>query len=270
MSAAISTGITLGLSGTLLIASITKLVRLQRFEAALVGLIPAVVWRSGLTSRTLARIVVAAEFATALLLLGFGGRSVGMAVWIVLLTTVFLGAALRAGRLRRSCGCFATTEVESSGLEPVVRSGFLVLAALVLIALSPSEFRLTPLGAALATLVLAVGCWPLVRAVAQRAVTRRIANAGTPERDFDTSTRRGFLGTAGKLVGSALVFTTLGAQSAMAGGGGATCAAKFDLCYGCTTKVTGEGDVGCCISCYGACQTFPIGCPSGSCGGCWP
>ncbi len=259
-------GLMLGMAAVFATAAVAKARSLQAFEVGLVGLMPRRVWQGRVTSRSMARAVVALEGFTALVLALAWPSPAAAAALAAGLLAAFAALAAVARRRHVVCSCFGGAR--PAGTAEVVRTAVLALAAAATTAAAaagaaPDGTALGGPALVVAALVLAAALVPELGHAARRAA------AQAPSGGADGLTRRlvlkGMLGgAAALLLGSALtgVATANPPRS---------CQAQFDLCYGCTTKMTWEQDVDCCIACYAACQGAGSVCRAGiSCGGCWP
>jgi methylamine utilization protein MauE len=266
-------GLTLGLAAVLATAAMTKARNLQAFEATLVSLTPGIVWRWGLDSRLVARAVVSIEALLAALLVLRRPSTQLVAFAAVVLFTGFLVGVSAVRRRRIPCSCFGGTT--QTGRIEVARTVALAAIAAALgmaTALGGAPATIGELalpGLALAVAVFSAALLP----EAAKALSRRAAphDRGTAraERAQGGMTRRAalkaaFAGTVAAVLSGALpAFASANPPR--------PCGAQFDLCYGCTTKITFENDIDCCVACYSACQGVGTPCTPGvSCGGCWP
>lgn len=279
-------GACLALGALLLVAAALKLRSIQRFEVALVGLLPSAVWRRRvLTSRTLAWAIVGIEGA-----LGFGlllaptGSLGAVSSAAATLFLAFLAASIRAVQVRRPCGCHG--HQRPADWTTAIRALFLATAALALCALvltghrGPAADRYG-LGAVLVAIaLLALGLTPetLRRLGDQRRTRFSVAGAaqkvgGTGDQDEVSNgvSRRSLIRRGLAAAGAAAAVVYLGrARPALAGGGKFNCAQAFDDCYTCCGGVFFLLCTDCCGECYSTCLQVPPGCAPGTCFGCWP
>jgi hypothetical protein len=268
-------GIALGLAILLTSAGALKLRDLASFEAVLVQLLPPRIWRLT-NSRTFARVVVCLEFVSALTLVAPGrGLFLVGATSATVLCICFLATILRAVRKRIPCGCFGP-EGRAAGRPEILRGVFLmgISSGLTLVAfISGNVVTVVDFGAAaVAFVVVSIAVLPRVVAVGSDEFNS--ADPGEPIGSGEsTVARRAFLARslgAGLALAAAAAFGARNAAHADPPPPPRRCEAQFDLCYGCTTKITEEHDVACCSACYAQCQLGPPCIPGVSCGGCWP
>jgi len=266
-------GLMLGLAAVLAASAMTKARNLRAFEATLVSVMPSIVWRAGLDSRTVARAVVSIEALLAALLVLRRPSTQLVASAAVVVFTVFIVAVSAARRRRIPCSCFGGTT--QTGRVEVARTVALAAIAAAL-GMSPAlggapaaigELALPGLGLAVA--VLSGALLPEAAKAASRWAAPHDSRAARAVRAHGGITRRAalkaaFAGTVAAVLSGAL-------PALAAANPPRPCNAQFDLCCGCTTKITEENDIDCCITCYSGCQGVGTPCtPDVSCGGCWP
>lgn len=279
-------GACLALGALLLAAAALKLRSIQRFEVALVGLVPSAVWRRRvLTSRTLAWSIVAIEGALGLgLVLAPTAALAAVSTAAATLFLAFLAASIRAVRVRRPCGCHG--HQRPADWTTATRALLLAIAALALCALvlaghrgaAADRYGVGAVLVAIALLGLSLTPEALRRLGDQRrarfavaAAAQNIHGTGDQDQVGDGVSRRSLIRRGLAAAGAAAAVVYLGrARPALAGGGRFNCAQAFDDCYTCCGGVFFLLCTDCCGECYSTCLQVPPGCAPGTCFGCWP
>lgn len=266
----LSPGLTIGIAAVLAAAAWTKVVSIQRFELALVNLLPSWIWTSLVDSRRAAWLIAATEaFLAVGLITSAGETRMLMLMSVTALALVFGALSLLAWRQGVSCGCLG--ESTATGLAGLLR----VLAFGTAAVVAPITNEASTLGDSNPLIAIAIG---VGFAVALLALP--VFAAGSSARTAQGSTQMAPEGAikASRVTRRSLLKTAFVALLGVAVGHGSTqlafaqpprsCQARHDLCRGCCF---GDGLCNaCCISCYGQCQMGFPGCvPHVSCGGCW-
>jgi hypothetical protein len=278
MTSTLSMGMSAGLGATLLVAASFKFANRFAFESTVVALLPKAAWRYGGNSRQLSYLVGTLELLLGgLLLIPLTSSMNEIQVASAVLFSGFFAGTIRMHSKRTPCGCFgAVGSPRAVGAAEIARSAFLLSCSLAALLLPNGEAgSASILAVCVAASVFGAGMWPVLHSLVSAVYQPHVHGDVRPEDDsvaveaIQATTRRGFFGQAGRLAAATLSLMMFGGGVALAGGGGMSCQARFDLCYGCTTKQLWSSDVSCCIGCYGSCQML-VPCPTGSCGGCWP